>query len=206
MPSTFWRTPEPLVLASGSAARRALLAEAAIPFEVVPATIDERALEDPLRRDGATPAAIALHLARAKASAVSATRPGRLVLGGDQVLALGSRLFTKPQTLAAARTHIETLAGHTHSLHAGWALVHDGVVLREGVDEARLTMRQPGPAFLDAYLAAEGEALLGSVGAYRLEGLGAHLFTRIEGDHSTILGLPILPVLEALRQSGYLLG
>ncbi len=202
----FWISPRPLVLASGSAARRALLEAALVPLTVVPASIDERAIEQPLRSAGAPPAAIAAHLAAAKALAISAARLGDIVLGADQTLALGERLFTKPADLTEARSALETLSGRTHSLHAAWALVRDGQMLASGSSEARLTMRCLGADFLDRYVAVEGDALCSSVGAYRLEGAGIHLFDRIEGDQSTILGLPLLPVLSALRQHGYLLG
>ena len=206
MRHALWQGDRPLVLASGSAARRALLDAAGLPLEVIPAAIDERAIESPLLAAGATPDAIAVHLAEAKAMAVAADHPNRLVLGADQVLALGDRLFSKPVDLADARRTLDTLAGREHSLHAAFALVRDAVVLGSGSEEACLRMRRPSAAFLDAYVAAEGEALCSSVGAYRLEGLGIHLFERIDGDHSTILGLPLLPVLSSLRQHGYLLG
>lgn len=206
MSQPLWRADRPLILASGSAARRALLEAAAIPHEIVPAAIDERVVEAPLRAARAEPGVIAAHLAQAKAMAVAAVHPDRLVLGADQVLALGDRLFTKPLDLADARRTLDALEGAQHSLHSAFALVRDKVVLATGMTEARLWMRRATPAFLDAYVAAEGAALCGSVGAYRLEGLGIHLFERIEGDHATILGLPLLPVLSSLRQLGYLLG
>lgn len=194
------------MLASGSSARRTLLLAAAIPIDVVPADIDERAVEAPLRAAGAAPEAVAAHLARAKAAAVAALRPGRLVLGADQVLALGMELFSKPASVAHARSHLQRLSGRTHALHSALCLRRDDTELFEAVGTARLTMRPLSAAFLDDYLAAEGEAVCGSVGAYRLEGLGIHLFTAIEGDHSTILGLPLLALLPALRQAGVLLG
>ena len=203
--SPFWTAERPLILGSGSAARRALLEAAAVPHCVFPATIDERLVEQPLRENGASPAIIASHLAEAKALSVSVAHPDELVLGADQTLALGDQMFTKPRDVAAARLTLEALAGRTHSLHSAWALARGGQVLAAGAREARLTMRSLGTTFLDAYVAAEGLALCGSVGAYRLEGLGLHLFAAIEGDYSTILGLPLLPVLSALRQRGYLL-
>ena len=204
--SGLWHLPGALVLASGSTTRRLLLEAAQVPVEVRPAAIDERAVEVPLREAGAPPAAIARHLAAAKAVAVSAALPGRLVLGADQTLALAGQMFTKPSTLGDARRQLEALAGQTHSLHAAWALARDGALVAEGLADAHLRMRIPTPAFLDAYLAAEGDHVLASVGAYRLEGLGIHLFERIDGDHTTILGLPLLSLLPALRQNGYLLG
>jgi septum formation protein len=204
--SGFWTRDRPLVLASGSQARRALLAAALVPLVVVPATIDERAVEAPLRGAGASPASIAASLAAAKALDVSLRWPGDLVLGADQTLALGPRMFTKAANLAEARRALETLSGQTHSLHSAWALALDGQILDTGLAEARLTMRRLGEDFLDRYVAEEGLALCESVGAYRLEGAGIHLFETVEGDHSTILGLPLLPVLAALRTQGSLLG
>lgn len=201
-----WRGAVPLVLASGSSARRLLLEAAGIPLDVAPADIDERAVEAPLRAAGAAPETVAGHLARHKAAAVSGNHPGRLVLGADQVLALGSEMFGKPTSVAAARQHLVRLSDKTHALHSALCLLEDGEVVLEAVSTAWLTMRPLSPAFLDAYLDAEGEAVCASVGAYRLEGLGSHLFTRVEGDHATILGLPLLDLLPALRQLGVLLG
>lgn len=204
--STFWLREQPLVLASGSAARRSLLEAARIPFVVAPAVIDERAVEAPFRAAGESPAAIAETLAAAKALHVSRLRPADLVLGADQTLALGSRMFTKAADLVEVRGTLDALSGRRHSLHSAWALAHNGAVVRSGVDTAQMTMRQLGSDFLDRYIAQEGVALCDSVGAYRLEGLGIHLFERIEGDHATILGLPLLSVLAALRDVGCLPG
>ena len=177
-----------------------------MPLVVVPAQVDEREIEGPLRRRGAAPSDIAAHLAAAKAMAVSAAHPDDLVLGADQTLALESRMFTKPADAAEARSSLQALSGRTHTLHSAWVIARDGRTLTSGVEDARLTMRPLGPAFLDWYSEHEGSLLLASVGAYRLEGPGVQLFERIEGDQSTILGLPLLPVLAALRQLGYLLG
>lgn len=206
MPRGLWQIERPLILASGSAARRGLLEAAAVPLLVVPAQIDERELEAPLRSRGAMPVDIAGFLAAAKAKAVSAAYPDDLVLGADQTLAIGSRVLTKPADAAESRSSLQALSGRTHTLHSAWCLARDGRTLTSGVEAARLTMRQLGPAFLDRYIEHEGSLLLASVGAYRLEGPGVQLFERIEGDQSTILGLPLLPVLAALRQLGYLLG
>ena len=202
----FWRGTAPLILASGSSARRALLEAAGLPLDIVPADIDERAVETPLRAAGAAPEAVAAHLAAAKARHVSARHPGRWVLGADQVLALGSELFSKPASVAAARAHLERLSGRTHALHSAVCLMRDSAVEFETVGTARLTMRSLSAAFLDAYLAAERESVCTSVGAYRLEAAGVQLFERIEGDHATILGLPLLELLPALRKVGLLLG
>lgn len=200
-----WRSDAPLVLASKSAARRALLEAARLPFEAVSVEVDERALEAEAVAGGAGPAEVAAALARAKALAESAFHPGRLVIGADQTLALGAEAFHKPADLAAARAQIARLAGRTHALHSAIAVVRDGEVLFETVESADLTMRPLDEAALDAYLAAAGEAVRSSVGGYQLEGLGIHLFERVEGDHSVILGLPLLPLLAFLRRLGVLL-
>ena len=150
------------------------------------------------------PGEIAALLAREKATAVAAQMPGRLVLGADQTLALGERLFTKPADLAAAREQLKTLRGKTHELHAAIAVARDGAIVFEHRDEARLTMRAFSDAFLDRYLEAAGHAVTASVGAYQVERSGIHLFERIEGSHFTILGLPLLPLLDFLRREGAL--
>jgi nucleoside triphosphate pyrophosphatase len=197
-----WLADKPLVLASKSAPRRALLEAAGIPIEVRPADIDERAVE----RTAAANAAgdVAALLAREKACAVSIGMPGRLVLGADQTLVLGERRFDKPADIAAARAQLRALAGKTHELHSAIAFVRDGQVLNETVQVARMTMRAFSDRFLDAYLEAAGPAVMASVGAYQLERYGVHLFERVEADHFTILGLPLLPALEFLRQEGSL--
>jgi septum formation protein len=197
-----WLVPDPLVLASRSAARGAILVAAGIPVEVRPAQMDERAVESAA---GATAAsAVAGLLARAKASAVAAVMPGRLVLGADQTLSLGPRRFSKPADRAAAHDQLRALAGKTHELHSAMAFVRDGNVLFEYTDVARLTMRPLSEDFIARYLDAAGDAVTASVGGYQLEGLGIHLFERFEGDHFTILGLPLLAALNFLRREGYL--
>ncbi|TSJ64206.1 septum formation inhibitor Maf [Starkeya sp. 3C] len=200
-----WRGSEPLVLASKSVARRALLEAARLPFEAVGVDVDERTLESEAAGRGLGPAQIASVLARAKALAGSAAHPGRLVIGADQTLALGDEAFHKPADMAAARMQIARLAGRTHALHSAIAVTHDGTVLFETVESAHLAMRPLDGASLDAYLAAAGPAVLSSVGGYQLEGLGIHLFERVEGDHSVILGMPLLPLLAFLRRQGVLL-
>ena len=202
----FWIGDKPLVLASGSKARKALLDAARVPLLVVPARVDERVVEVPLLAAGATPAAIATALATAKALDVSRERPDDLVLGADQTLALGRRMFTKAANLSEARGTLEILSGRTHSLHSAWVLAKGGQVVESGIANARLTMRLLGADFLDRYITEEGPALCESVGAYRLEGSGINLFDTIEGDHTTILGLPLLAVLAALRKHGCILG
>ncbi len=197
-----WLAREPLVLASRSKARQSLLANAGIPIEIVPADLDERALE--AGANSTAPAAVAAHLARAKASAIARALPGRLVLGADQVLALGAERFAKPADRAAARAQLRALCGRAHELHSAIALVRHTDVLFEHVGVARLTMRPFSDGFLDLYLDAAGEAATASVGGYQLESLGVHLFERVDGDYFTVLGLPLLPALDFLRREGYL--
>jgi len=199
-----WLADKPLVLASKSAPRRALLEAAGIPVEVRPADIDERAVEQAAAANAA--GEVAALLARAKARAVAAVMPGRLVLGADQTLVLGERRFDKPVDLAAARAQLRVLAGKTHELHSAIAFVRDGEVLNETVQVARMSMRPLSDRFLDAYLEAAGTAVTASVGAYQLERFGVHLFERVEADHFTILGLPLLPALDFLRRDGSLVG
>ena len=197
-----WLASAPLVLASGSAVRRKLLEAAAIPVEVRPASLDERAAEASAPSNN--PSAVAVLLARAKALQVAKDVPGRLVVGADQTLALGARRFDKPAHRAAARAQLQALAGRTHELHAAVAVAREEHVLFEHVAVARLTMRPLSDTFLDRYLDAAGTAVTASVGGYQLEALGVHLFERIEGDHFTILGLPLLPLLAYLRTEGSL--
>ncbi|WJR78431.1 Maf family protein [Bradyrhizobium sp. NP1] len=199
---TIWRGTEPLILASQSRARQTLLADAGIRFEPVPADIDERAIEQSAGLSG--PGEVASRLAREKALAVSAQKPGRHVVGADQTLALGSRLFNKPGGRAQAAAQLRDLAGRTHELHSAVAVARDTAILFETVAVARMTMRSLTEGEIAAYLDAAGEAVTASVSAYQLERLGVHLFERIEGDHFTILGLPLLPLLGFLRSEGLL--
>ena len=197
-----WRGKHPLILASQSRARQMLLANAGIDFEAVPADIDEREIQ---QASGlSTPGDIAALLARRKALSVSLRQSGRFVVGADQTLARGARLFAKPAGRAQAAEQLRALAGGSHELHSAVAVARDGEILFEGVFIARMTMRQLGEPEISAYLDAAGEAVTTSVGAYQLEGLGVHLFERIEGDHFTILGLPLLPLLAFLRSEGLL--
>lgn len=198
---SLWLLPEPLVLASRSAVRRAVLEAAAIPIEVRPADIDERAVERELGSTG--PEEVAAMLARRKAVATAGAMRGRIVLGADQTLALDTRRFSKPADRAQAREQLSALCGRTHSLHSAVAVVRDSTVLYECVAVARLTMRSFSDAFLDRYLDDAGHAVTASVGAYQLERTGVHLFERIEGDHFTILGLPLLPLLDFFRRQGF---
>ncbi|WP_395696950.1 Maf family protein [Methylocella sp.] len=201
--SALWLEREPLLLASGSATRAALLRAAALPFEARRADVDERALESRLVEEGADGVAVALALAREKALAVSRLAPGRLTLGADQTLTCGARRFAKPGSRAGAAATLEALSGRVHELHSALALARGGIILFDVVKTARLTMRALSPGFVEAYLDAVGEAAHASVGAYQAEGPGVHLFEEIEGDHSTILGLPLLPLLAFLRAQGF---
>ena len=194
---TLWLGKDPLILASQSPARQTLLANAGIKFEAVPARIDERALQQASRLTA--PGDIAALLAHEKSLFVSAQLSGRFVVGADQTLALGSRLFSKPAGRAQAAEQLRALAGGTHELHSAVAVARDGKILFAGVTSARMTMRRLADIEIEAYLDQAGEAVTASVGAYQLEGLGVHLFERIEGDHFTILGLPLLPLLGFLR-------
>jgi septum formation protein len=194
---TIWRGTEPLILASRSPARQALLANAGIAFEAIPAEIDERAIQ--LASGLSSPGEIAALLAREKAISVSLRHPGQFVVGADQTLALGERLFSKPAGRARAAGQLQALAGRTHELHSAVAVARDGETLFADAAIARMTMRPLDDAAISAYLDAAGDAVATSVGAYQLEGLGIHLFERIEGDHFTILGLPLLPLLKFLR-------
>ena len=199
---TIWRGQHPLILASQSRARQMLLANAGISFDAVPADIDERSVQN---NSGLTaPGEIAGLLAREKACFVSSKNPGRHVVGADQTLALGNRLFSKPAGRAQAADQLRLLAGHTHELHSAVAVARDGKIMFSDVSVARMTMRRLGESEIEAYLDQAGRAVTTSVGAYQLEGLGVHLFERIEGDHFTILGLPLLPLLAFLRSEGLL--
>jgi len=191
-----------LILASQSHARKMLLTNAGISFEAVPADIDERLVQ---KNSGlSAPGEIAGLLAREKASFVSSNNPGRYVVGADQTLALGNHLFSKPAGRAQAADQLRLLAGQTHELHSAVAVARDGQVLFSEVSIARMTMRQLSGEAIRTYLDTAGDAVTTSVGAYQLEGLGVHLFERIEGDHFTILGLPLLPLLAFLRGQGLL--
>jgi septum formation protein len=197
-----WLAEQPLVLASRSESRRAVLAGAGIPVEVRPADIDERAIEAQAGLD--SPGQIALLLARAKACAVAAKLPGRLVLGADQTLALGDRLFNKPADPAYARKQLESLRGRIHELHSAVVLASGPDVLFAHCEIAQLGMRDFSDRFLESYIATAGLAVTASVGGYQVEGIGIQLFERIDGDHFTILGLPLLKLLQHLRHVGCL--
>lgn len=186
-----------MVLASQSRARQLLLANAGIDFEAIPADIDERAAQQSAGLSA--PADIAVLLARAKAVAVSIQKPDRYVVGADQTLALGQRLFNKPSGRLEAAEQLRSLAGRTHELNSAVAVAHGGEIVFVHVALARMTVRPLNEVEIEAYLTHAGEAVTSSVGAYQLEGPGVHLFERIEGDYFTILGLPLLPLLAFLR-------
>jgi len=197
-----WRERKPLILASQSQVRQTLLANAGLSFEAQPAAIDERTIQ---QGSGLTVASeIAARLAYEKARFVSLRSPGRYVIGADQTLECNGRLFNKPAGRAGAIEHLRALSGQTHELHAAVAIVREGETLFENVSVARMTMRNLSEDTIAAYLDVAGDAVTTSVGAYQLEGLGVHLFSRIEGDHFTILGLPLLPLLAFLRSQGLL--
>jgi septum formation protein len=193
---------EKIILASGSPFRKAMLINAGLAIEAVPAVVDERALEAPLHGSGVSPEDVALVLAEAKATEVSERKPGALVLGCDQTLSLGDEVFHKPADMEGARRHLLALSGKTHQLNSAVVLARDGEVLWRYVGIASLTMRKLDPAFIGRHLARVGVKALSSVGAYQIEGEGIQLFEKIEGDYFTIVGLPLLPVLAELRVLG----
>jgi septum formation protein len=195
---------DPLVLASGSATRARLLADAGLPILVDPAAVDEEEIRASFQAEGRDAAACAAALAEAKATRVSGRHPGALVLGADQILDCGGRWLEKPRDLNAARAQLTQLRGKRHVLVTAAAVVRNGAIVWHVIDRAQLVMRAFSDAFLEDYVAAARDELLDSVGAYRLEGLGAQLFERVEGDFFTILGLPLLPLLDFLRGHGAL--
>jgi septum formation protein len=191
-----------LVLASSSPFRRMLMENAGLAFEARAAQIDEREIESQLEASGAGPDKVALELARAKALDVSRLKPEALVLGSDQTMSLGERVFHKPKDLNEARRHVLSLSGRTHRLNSAIALVQDGKPIWDHVSHADLTVRPLSEDFVDRYVQRCGDKLLGSVGAYQLEGEGIQLFSDVRGDYFTILGLPLLPLLAKLRELG----
>lgn len=194
---------QPIILASQSLARRAVLEAAGVPIEIATAGVDEEAVKTAMLAEGATPRDVAEALAERKAVAVARARP-EYVVGADQTLEFEGRLYDKATTIEEARGRLKLLRGKPHRLHSAVAVARDGVPVWRELDTATLTMREFSDRFLEDYLTMEGAAALGSVGCYRLEGPGAQLFSKIEGDYFAILGLPLLGLLAFLRQHGAL--
>ena len=193
-----------LILASQSPYRAGLLHGAGISFTALPAYIDEGTVKRAAIASGQTVQATALQLARLKAEKIAADHPSALVIGGDQILVCGNDWFDKPTDLAEARLHLHRLRGRTHRLITATICLQNGRELWQHIEEPALTMRDFSDVFLDAYLAEEGDHVLTTVGAYRLEDQGIQLFEHIEGNHSAIIGLPLLPLLNFLRSVGFL--
>ena len=197
----------PLILASGSKSRARVLEAAGLAFIVEPPGLDEAVMRQAVGGKGSlSPHDVAEVLARAKAEAVSDLAPKAYVIGGDQVLALGDTIFSKPDSMEAARRQLLDLSGRTHALHTAVAVATDGETIWAETTIATLSMRKLSPEFIGRYLAAAGEEVLGSVGAYQLESLGVQLFEKIDGDYFSILGLPLIPLLDTLRREGVIEG
>ena len=192
-----------IILASGSASRKALLAGAGVEAETVKPLVDEESAKAAMRAEGVSIRDQAMALAELKALKVSSQRPG-LVIGGDQMLALGERAFDKPADLASARRHLEALSGQSHRLETAIVIAQDGAIVWKHLARPKLNMRALSEGFISSYLERTGEDVLSTVGGYKLEGLGSQLFTAIEGDYFSILGLPLLPLLDYLRTRGVL--
>ena len=189
-----------LVLASASPSRASILQAAGLAVTIEPASLDEDPVKQSLRGNGA--ATIAGTLANLKAAQVCRNHPGALVIGADQVLECEGTWFDKPVDVDDARKHLLNLRGRTHELIAAVCVLRDGEALWRHTERARLTMRRFSTAFLERYLREQGDSVCESVGAYRIEGVGVQLFSAIEGNHFTILGLPLLPLLDFLRGHG----
>ncbi|WP_296086076.1 Maf-like protein [uncultured Agrobacterium sp.] len=189
-----------LILASASASRQMLMRNAGLTFSSIPAQIDERAIDTRLEQEGAAPEVIALELAKAKAIAVSLLHPEAFVIGSDQTMSLGDRIYHKAKDMAQAHANVLSLSGKTHRLNCGVALAKNGAVIWDTVSIAKMTVRELSADYVSRYLERSGSQVLSSVGAYQLEGEGIQLFSSIEGDYFTILGLPLLPLLAQLRE------
>lgn len=190
-----------LILASASTSRAAMLREAGLDFEMRPARVDEEEIKLSLKSDGVSLRDTATALAELKAHRVSSAEPQDFIIAADSMVACDGRWYDKPTDVNEAREHLQALRGKTHDLVSAVALARGGSVIWRHAESARLTMRDFSDAFLDAYLTQAGEGILSCVGCYQLEGLGAQLFSRIQGDHFTILGLPLLPLLDILREN-----
>lgn len=188
-----------LILASKSVHRHMLMRNAGLAFEAIPADIDERAIEDAVLGSDVTPSDMAQILASSKAVAVSEQHENAIIIGSDQTLSLGDEMFHKPHNMEQARRHLLKLSGQTHELNSAVSLAKNGEVLWQHVSVARLTMRDLSSEFIGRHLARAGEDVLTSVGAYQLEKEGVQLFSHIDGDFFTIVGLPLLPLLGKLR-------
>jgi septum formation protein len=193
-----------LILASASPARAALLRDAGVDIEIIPARVDEDEIKASLRAEGAVPRDQADLLAEVKAVAVSRSHPGRLVLGADQILSFKGEAYDKPSNLAEARAHLTTLRGQRHELQSAAVIALDGAPIWRHIGVARLSMRPFTDALLEGYLTQMGDDILTTVGGYKLEGLGAQLFARVDGDYFAILGLPLIETLGFLRVRGAL--
>ena len=203
--TSLWQHESPLLLASGSKARRALLEGAGIPLVTYSPAVDERLIEAGLVVRGAGAATVARRLASAKAIAAgSHASAGQIILGADQTLSLGDQLFHKAADVTELVIQLSSLSGKTHILHSAISVFRDGTEIYSVVTNAALTMRELSMAFINGYISMAGVGIYDCVGGYQLEGLGIHLFDRVEGDHPTILGLPLYPLLKFFRSSGYL--
>jgi septum formation protein len=196
------KQPRDVILASGSTGRRMLLENAGVPFRVELPDVDERAIEAAIDDSGATPAELALILAEAKAIEVSLRFPKAIVIAADQTMNMGDRLFHKPADMDEARRNLIALSGNTHELNSAVVIAENGTAPWSHVDTAYMTMREISPAYVGRYLSAAGDAALKSVGSYQIECLGAQLFDTAEGSYFTIIGLPLLPLLQVLREYG----
>ena len=195
-----------IILASTSPFRLKMLVDAGLTVDAVPSDIDERAVDATLQDTGVTPAEVADILAEAKAVSVSENHPDAVVIGADQTLSLDDQIFHKPADMEGARRHLLALSGKTHELNSAVVIARAGVPIWRTVSVARMTMRKLDPAFIGRHLSHVGAKALQSVGAYQIEGEGIQLFERIDGDHFTIIGLPLLPLLAALRDQGVIDG
>lgn len=198
--------PSELILASSSASRQMLTRNAGLDFSSIPADIDERSIDARLADEGAAPETIAVELAKAKALAVSLLHPSAFVIGSDQTMSLGSRIYHKPKDMDEAHANLMSLSGKTHRLNCGAAIARNGKIIWDIVTVADMTVRNLDTDFVTRHLERVGPKVLSSVGAYQLEGEGIQLFTSIEGDYFTILGLPLLPLLTKLRMLGVIDG